>query len=226
MMGKLPKDTSYFGFNNIKAVRGDDDLEDLYKSWKDGVEDMLDKYGIDTDDVDSDVEGEGARIFSGKFDLDDVRDELDDMDYDDDEYKGVEVWKSDTEWVALMKNLIIIGAEDGVKDCINVIKEGEDSLKDNKDAKGVMDKLHSGIGMYYYEGGGYIDIEAFGMSFWKKDKDTLGVSMVFKFEDKDAAEDAMDEIEENLEDEYEDIDVDQDDEFIIVTGEIDIEDFI
>lgn len=165
-------------------------------------------------------------LYEGDFDLDGVRNELEDRDYDDDEYKGVEVWK-DYEWVALMGNLIITGSEEAVKDCIKVIKEGEDSLADDRDAGDVMHRLPTGIWLSYSTYETYEDLEANGYSFGKKDEDTLRMTWVLRFRDEDAAEDAMEEIEDDLAEEpdFKHVDVDQDGEFVMVTADIDIEDF-
>jgi hypothetical protein len=224
-------------------------LKDLYDGWKDEY-DNLDDYGIDLDDVNGFAEYGDVKLITGSFDLGDVRDKLDGRGFDKSEYKDVEVWENSGEdvwvalmgnfdgsgWLALMRNLIVIGREDAVEDCIKVIREGEDSLQDNRDARDVMARLPGGVVMMWGVGQTFTEIiieeefeglDAGGMSLGKKDEDTLKATAILKFEDEDAAEDATDQIKAHLEEEgYRDIDVDQNKEFVKVTAEIGIDDFL
>lgn len=227
MMKKIPEGVSYFSFIDIKELRSDDDLKDIFEESEDDFDYWL-EIGIDIDDIDSVAMYGSTILMDGDFNLDDIREELEDLDYDKDDYKGVEVWESDYgyTWVAMKGNLIIMGSEESVKDCIRVIDGGEDSVLDDNDCKDVMDRLPSGIFMMYNKIEEYQDMEAFGISIQTKDKDTLRVTEIFKFEDEDAAEDAIVEIEEYADEEdLYNINVDQDGKFVEVTASVDIEDF-
>jgi hypothetical protein len=236
MMKKIPEDATYFNFIDIRALRADDDLKDLYRQWEGDSNYLGDEYDIDTDDVSSWTDGGNVTLLAGSFGLDDVREKLDKHDYaKKDEYKGVEVWESEDgyEWVALMNNLIIIGSKEAAKDCIRVIREGEHSLQHNLDVRDVMDKLQGGITVFVSTSGSawydedYEGLEASSMSLTKKDKYTLQVSAVFKFVNDKDAEAAMDEIKSDMKgDKYKNVDLNQDGEYVKITAEMDIEDFL
>jgi ABC-type branched-subunit amino acid transport system substrate-binding protein len=238
MMNMVSENSSSFYFMDIKALRGDEDLKDVYDDMMGDVDDALEGCGINVDDVDRiAVSGDDLLLLDGRFDLDELRDKLDSLDFDENDYKDIEVWESTdgTGWVALLVNRIVIGNEDAVQDCITVIKGGEDSLQDNPDASEVMARLPGGVVMIWGTGEAlteiveeeYEGLEAGGLSLGKKDADTLKMTAVLKFEDEDAAKDATDQIKDDLEAEnYEDINVDQDKEFVKVTAEIGIDDFL
>lgn len=232
MMEKIPEDTALFIFTDINAMRADDDLNNLYEDIV-GEYDYLADYGIQFKDINSLTLGDDVFILEGKIDLGELKDKLEDY-FNEGEYNNVEVWKSSFGWVAIVNNLIIIGAEDGVKDCLGVIKEGEDSLSDNSDVKNTIDRLPSGImtmltvgGTFTETGDMYNGLEVVGMSFEKKDADTIKATAALKFKEENIAHDAIDEIENDLEEQnYRDININAENEFIIVTFEIDIDDFL
>lgn len=229
LISKIPEDSSYFSFIDVSAMRTDDDMDDLYDEWEDNYN-YLEHYGIDRDDVNRLAISSDATLCEGEFDLEEIREELEDLDYDDDEYREVEIWESADghKWIALTEDLIIIGSEDDVKDCLWVIKDGEDSMYDDSDINDVLNKLPDGIYMSCDTEEAFEDLEASGLSYRKLDDDTIGVSAVFKFDDEDAADDAINEIEDYAENYYEDIrhvDVWQDGLFVIAEGEIDMDDF-
>jgi len=241
-MNMMPENASSFVFVDIKALRSDEDLKGIY------TEEVRETFGIDVDDIDCVAASDDLSLLDGRFDFDKVRDGLDGRGFNKSEYKDVEVWENSGEdvwvalmrnfdgsgWLALMRNLIVLGSEDAVKDCITVIEEGKDSLQDNRDARDVMARLPGGVVMMWGIGETFTEIieqefeglDAGGMSLGKKDKDTLKVAVVLKFEDEDAAGDATDEIKDDLEEKgYKDINVNQDKELVKVTGEKDIDDF-
>lgn len=234
MMEKVPEDTTEFIFMDVKALRGDDALADLFQDLEDSLEGLLEVIGTDLDNINGLASAEDVSLFDGGFDLDDVRDELDSQGFDEGEYEGVEVWESPYGgWVALVENLIILGHQDGVKNCIDVVRGAEGSLGDTRDAEDMMDKLPSGLSAGFYIGdtiavvdSEYQYLEASAWSFRKMDEHTLVVTTVLRFDNEGAAEDAIDEVEEDFEEkEFKHLDFERDEEFVKVTGEIDIDDF-
>ena len=234
MMEKVSKDTTEFIFIDVKALRGDDDLAGLLQDLEDSLEGLLEVIGTDLDNINGLASAEDVSLFDGGFDFDDIRDELNSQGFDEDEYEGVEVWESPYGgWVALVENLIIMGHQDGVKDCVDVVGGTEGSLGDTRDAEDIMDRLPSGISAGFYIGdtiavvdSEYQYLEASGWSFTKIDEDTLGMTTVLRFDNEDAAEDAIAEVEEDFEEkEFKHLDFDQDEEFVKLTAEIDIDDF-
>ena len=234
MMEKVSKDTTEFIFIDVKALRGDDDLGGLLQDLQDSLEGLLEVMGTDLGNINALASAEDVSLFDGGFDFDDIRDELNSQGFDEDEYEGVEVWESPYGgWVALVENLIIMGHQDGVKDCVDVVGGTEGSLGDTRDAEDIMDRLPSGISAGFYIGdtiavvdSEYQYLEASGWSFTKIDEDTLVMTTVLRFDNEDAAEDAIAEVEEDFEEkEFKHLDFDQDEEFVKLTAEIDIDDF-
>jgi hypothetical protein len=240
MLSKVPSDTTSFKYVDVKALRNDADLDDLYDAWKAGMDSWLEALGINHSDVSGFAHGSSAdsrfTLLVGKFDLDDVRSELDDRKYDEDEYKGVEVWKREVGWdpvlesrVALMGNLIIMGDENGVEDCISVIKAGAASWLGEADVNDVASRLPGGV---------YVDLqkqelaelvieglEVTGISAKKLDADTLKIAGVAKFNDEDDADDADDAIENLMElQQFKKVDVSQEGLFLEASAELDIDD--
>ncbi len=65
---------------------------------------------------------EEIAIIWGKFDLEDVRDELRSQGFDKDEYRGVELWLGDYDLAVAISDKLIVGKEEQVKNCIKVMK--------------------------------------------------------------------------------------------------------
>lgn len=240
MLARVPADTTSLKYVDVSTLRNDADLDDLYDAWKASVDSRLEARGIDHGDVDvfaSNLNpGKRFTLLVGNFDLAELRDELDDRHYDDDKYKGVEVWKREAGWgydpdneVALMGKLIILGNEAGVEACIKVIKEGEASWLSKVDINDVVSRLPGGL---------YVDLqktdlagllikglEASGTSFKKQDRDTLRISGVAKFDDEDDADDAENTIENLMEQqEFDEVSITQQGEFLKASAELDIDD--
>lgn len=225
-----PEGASSLIYFNLQTIRNDKDLDDIYERYYDigkyeyynvALHDV--NYGAGIDGVDR------ITIIGGKFNLRDVRDELDDAGLVKDDYKDVELWRGGSESVAISGDMLISGFTDSVKRCIRVMKGREQSVYDgNDDFRDVIDKLPGGITTrvvisdeyYKYEGelvGGSVVI--------KKDEDTLKLKGVIKFEDEDNAEDAKSKVKRDLKKTLDDVVVKQIDEFLKVTGIVDIGDW-
>ena len=92
MLAKVPSDTASLKYVDVQALRNDADLDDLYDAWKASVDSRLEAHGIDHGDVNVFAHGMSAdkrfTLLVGKFDLDEVRDELDDRHYDEGRVQG------------------------------------------------------------------------------------------------------------------------------------------
>lgn len=228
MAKMMPDGINRFTFIDTEAIRGDDNLEYVYEAVEGNFDYTLDILGIDFDDVNSVAWASDPVILNGNFDLDDVREELDENGWEADEYKDVEIWKQDLgyEWIALMGSYIIAGLEEGVKNSIEVIEEEEGSIQYDRDFKDVVDMLPDGLSILYSTYEEYEDQEASGISIQKINNDTLRTTAVYKFQDEDAAEDAAVYIENNAEDAgLYNVSVSQNNEYVESTAEIDIEGF-
>ena len=235
MLAKVPEDTASLKYVDVQALRNDADLDDLYDAWKAAVDTRLEAHGIDHGDVNVFALGKGSDqrfiLLVGKFDLDEVRDELGDRHYDKGEYKGVEVWKKQPGWgaedyseVAIMGSLLILGNEAGVEGCIGVIEEGESSWLNEADLKDVSNRLPGGVYVGLEEKlTGISSLEAYGISAKKQDAGTLAIAGVAKFQEEDDADHAEDAIEYLMGLAYEDVDVTQDGVFLKGSAELDVD---
>lgn len=236
VLAKVPEDATSLKYLDVKALRSDEDLSGLYDDWKDDVEPRFDAHGIDQADVTSFATGVSPNkrftIVAGQFELDGVREELEDRHYEDDVYKGVEVWTRQLMWgpeldrvVALMDDLIIFGNEAGVEGCLKVIKADDASWLSRSDIKDVSGRLPAGL---------YVDMSetvpllqgmnVYGRSATKMDGDTFKISGAAKFDDASDAEAAEDKLEEWMELEFKSVDVNQDGAFLKASAKLKIDD--
>lgn len=238
MLARVPADTASLKYLNVKALRNDIDLEDLYDAWKSSAGSRLEAHGIISSEVSAFAAsaGTGKRftLLVGNFDLDGLREELDDRHYDQEEYRGVEVWEREVGWlsdlesrVALMGTLIVLGNEAGVESCIKVIKAGDASWLSKVDMNDVASRLPGGL---------YVELatqwtgllakgfEAYGISAKKQDSDTLKIAGVAKFNDEDDADDAEDAIEDMMDQRFDSVEVSQEGIFLEGRAELDIDD--
>jgi len=235
MMRKIPENANYVIFSDVLAIRGDNDLEELLEELQEGMNYALEGLTREFDiDIDIDSVSHIARGFweggdflyvDGDFDFAEVRDKLSSPSY---EYLGVEVWETLGDWgthqVALMENLIIVGEEQGIRDCIDTIKGERDSLWDTQDARDVVSRLPDGFRMGYSQGEEVFEgTKAVGNSLGKENN-TGTWTTVIKCDDEDAAHDVLGEIEEDIESDgfFSGGDVIQDGKFVTITMEEDI----
>lgn len=224
----LPKKTDSFEYLNVQKLRADRDLDELYDEWRDDYEysDVEYETGVRHSEVtywiEADCPEDYLYILGGKFDLEEIRDELEDNYYEEDEYRGVEVWDDGYTSVAFPKGRVVTGYIEEVEDCIEAIQGGR-SLYDDSDVSQIVRRLSSGLAFdveadpwEQHEG-----LVAEGVSYAKKDSRHIKGQMVYLFEDEDAAEDALDEIVDDL---PRDFHVSQSGRTVVITGEGDISD--
>ena len=229
MMKKAPASVSNFAFFDVKALQGDDALNNLYEGWKIGFDYIVGNYGIDINNVIfsaiTTVEQSGGYYFiKGDLNIKEIRNNLESLGFEKDEYLGVETWAKENEQIALMEELFISGIVLNVRNCIDVIKGKRESLWDTENTKELVGKLPDGANVNYLrqpEIMAYEGVKVQGISYEKKDKDTLQVTALFLYEDENAAGNAIPEIEEDTgSDDLIRNDVKQDGRFVEVIIEI------
>ena len=206
MLKMLPDDSSGMVYVDTAEIFDDDDLRDMQRalesSWS-SVSDLEDDFDLDIDDLEYVAAGsaDDGRIvlLGGVDDPDDLRDELDDQDYDDDEIEGEEVWiNEDRLWEAfafLDGAVLITRYEDDMEDVLERWKEGDDSCHD--EVGDIASKLPSGITWSIFDcGADYMS----GTSLEKESDDEVKIHRVRLFDDEDDAEDALDDIEDDIDD--------------------------
>jgi hypothetical protein len=252
-MKQLPKGGDGFAFADLEGMQTNEQLKDLYDSYGDRLNEGYDteeELGASLDEVTGVATNGEVVLIKGTFQLDDIRANLEDQDYDKGEYKDVETWEStdeggETAVAFIDKSLIIIGQTMGdLEDCIDAIKGGGTSLYEDENLKDMMDRLPHGIVVGCAEvpsdfanyGYSYLEnVDTAGFSIAVKDAKNLLLTVVLKFDDNSDADDAKDEIKNDIEDAIDaylgdyleasdvEINVAQDNEYLTVTAEMSIE---
>lgn len=236
LMKKLPQGSEAFMFIDMKAVRTDDDLEDLYEGLEDTTGGMGDMTAMSPDDLDFFVMGDELFIMKGSFDLEEIREYLEDSGLDQDEYQGVETWETFGFGLALDGDTIIYGSSADIEDCIDAIKGKSKSLYDDAKVKDDFAKL-PGDALLVIWGAGtqgilgededYEGMEAVVASMSKKDADEMSATVLLRFKDEASAKAAVDQVKEDIEEdseaEFKNLKVAQDGKYVKVTGEVEID---
>ena len=126
-----------------------DDLD--FDDMLDALEDEL---GINPDNLSeiavADWNNGGVVVLKGNFDLDYIRDELDDADAADNPYRGYEVWETESGGAAALLEGYLVTSRSSVRSVESVLKNlynGSGSLEqadDDHEMKLILDKLGSG----------------------------------------------------------------------------------
>ena len=233
MMKKIPRGTDAFGYFDVDALRSDNDLAAISDTLMGDWDAAFGALSMPVDDIDAvGFAGEETMVFAGSFDLDEIRDVLDDGGMDDDEYLDVEIWQQGDVGLALVsKDCIIFQLDGDIEDCVDAMKGKRPSVYDDEDVAGTVGRLPASlIVLYGAEGGGIFgdlgldDLEATAVSMDKADADTLAMVLVFRFEDEDAADDAIEDIEDNMKEDPEGVDpdtveIERDGRYVEVTAE-------
>ena len=229
---------------DVASLLNDEGLDDLQDKFLEAWE-WVEEYGIFLDDVTNVVSANDDRsnslwLLSGEFEWDDVRDDLDDVGFDDSEYRNVEVWEESSRGltVGLLEDrgLVVISSpeDDGVKDVIRALQSGEGFLFEDTDLEitRVLGRVKVGFQMMAEEGCGDVDVRSCkGVAYSVgrgEDELTLNLEWVFLFRSDSSARSGSSDIEDYFEDEMPsevDVeDVEQDGEYVVVRATIDEED--
>ncbi len=228
-----PQDTGTIFFIDVIKFKSDKDFSELYEEMKDSFEYEI-NAGSDTDIMDFDdinyigmgVVNYGEVIWlNGDFNFDAIRDQLKDDDYDKDDYMGVEIWYGYSDVVAIHNNTLILGGEDGVEESIEVIADPETSVYEkNEDVRDVIREMSPGLFSIIMAGEFYPGAGAAGMAFSKVNADLMKFSGCFLFDDSEDAEDALSDIESDMESsDFSRVDVSRSGNLVKFSAEIDME---
>lgn len=235
MMKMVPKGTGDFTYVDLKALRTDDDLEDIYHSVTEELSDSEDA-GIPTDNVDRMVQAGYLTILEGRFSLASLGSRLEGSGYEESDHDGTPIWEGSFSSVALVSaSCLVTGWDtDELKDCVDVIKGDGESLCDDADVKELMGRLPGGFTLMVYSGGedfdqSYAGVEAIGYSLAKKSSDKARMTVIFAFADASSAGEAEDEVKQLLtyeggEDGVSDVSVTRDGKYVKATAEMSMQD--
>lgn len=206
-------------------------------SIEDEWDDYLDDLGAFLDDLTTLTVAAGEDgllvVLDGGIDFEQARDYLDDEDFDDDTYRGYELWEGWDGWyeaVSLLegRGQIVTGSTEGIKGALRAIDEGSGSLLDDvdNDMGRALKKAGAGWLRYAEEGCLFYDLRgcrAFAMSVRRGDEeDLVEIITAFLFRSDQTAESQMYDLEDQFVDgtslgSYDIEDVRTDGEFVIMT---------
>jgi hypothetical protein len=173
-----------------------------------------------------------CNIQVGKFDPEDIRDNLKEKDYIESEYLGSEIWMDSEEHNAFtfIDNMVIFGSKPTVQTALSINKKKEPSIYDNEDIKSVLDKVPDGINYLIstFSPGRDIKILACGISVRNltSSDEVVDITGWFKFGNNSDARAALEYIENVVEDlfwgeDINNVDCQVEGNFIKITGDMD-----
>ncbi len=233
LMKKLPQGAANFMFVDIKTMRTDTDLKDLYSSFSGSIGDMGGVTAMSPADLDFFAAGGDVYMMQGNVDLAKLRQYLKDSGFDQSDYQGIEMWEAMTYGMAVDGNTIIAGTTTDLEDCIDAIKGKAKSFYDDSKIKGDISKLPSNGLMVIWgtstqtvlgEDGNYAGLEAVAASVAKKDAKTGTATIIMRFKDSASAGAALNQVKSDAETygtiKFTDLKVTQDGQFVKVTGNV------
>ena len=206
MMHLLPREAAGVVYVDVAALYDDDDLRPLQVGaegeWENaGFEDA---FGIELEDltevVFSETDGYSVFLLVGLEDLVDLRDELDDLDYDEDEIEDVEVWiDTSRSWEALAfldgDRVLIAENEETMEDVLRQITRESSSLY--HEIEHIVPEVPSGVLVVVTDCGR--DCLA-ASALQKKSSDEMTYVQISLYEDEDDAEDAEEDAKDDIDD--------------------------
>ena len=196
--------------------------------------------GVSIGDLDTLVQAQGddgtVLVFGGDLDFEQIRDELDDARYDDDDYQGYEIWDDGDLWVkaaALLdgRGEVVIGNTDAVEGVLKALSRGSRSLlqDDDNDLRRALERAGQGWVVFVLEGCQGADVrgcKAVGVAVSEGSESYLvETTFAYLFRNERTAESELEDLEDYLDDEFSrDVDIEEvktDGVFVIVTVSVD-----
>ena len=243
-LGLLPDDVSWVVVSDVELIMAGDATDDAADDFEDAWEDRLEDIGVFLDDLDTIVQAQGGdgslTVVAGELDFEQIRDDLDDADYDDDSYQGYEIWEEGDLWieaVALLegRDELVIGSLDAVEGVLRSLDRSDGSLlqDDDNDIRRVLERVGPGWQVYAFEGCQGADVRgceaAGGAASRGSESYLVEGSLAFLFRNERTADSEMDDLEDYLDDEFHrDVDIEEvrtDGVFVIVTTSVDEDDW-
>ena len=210
LLHKVPVYYEDFTFWNVKELRGDGDLNELYEEWKDrNVESIYELLGIKIDDIDYFADAGLLEIAKGDFDIESIREHISQYYHRDTRYPDMEVWTSEpshdpqsrTGGMVLAEGLLVRGTNNhNVEDFISVAK-GEELSYYDKNASEIVGMLPNELMLNVHHDRLLEGLVIAGYSIEKESQNALKWENVYKFEspeDVKNADEYFDQIEEGF----------------------------
>ena len=247
MLERVPADASGVRYLDMNSLRSTPELRD--RMIKDESQEQEIMFGEFLTGIKLDNEALGgliriitaadqeADVYEGRFDLDAVRGRLEEAKCEQGEYQGVELWHFNLldsnlyeAWVAVTEEAVAVGGEDGVRDCIEVMKGYKNSLAAGGNLKTVVERLPSEVYMLQVPLGDQEDenLEVGAYAIDRMDANTLKLTYVYRFKDEQTAGEGRDKIKDSLDQDpyWFTLTVRQEKEFVEATAKMGTEDYI
>lgn len=89
-------DNDHYSFQTVQAdqiVEHEDELDsEVFSQFEEDIEGRYESFNLDIDDIQSYVSFRGSRVLTGSFDLEEIREELEEDDYDSEEHEGYDIF--------------------------------------------------------------------------------------------------------------------------------------
>ena len=208
----LPTESTGFTFWDIGQLGTEAEVYGIWQEWEKQEGGWLrDAAGVRIGEVklfvQASVPGLGVvTIISGDFVTDDVEKQLKDSGYTPGTYLGVQRLTKTQDGerlaVALYKKSVIVGSEELVDKCIDVVKKKDShSLYDDSYIRRIVDQLPGGVMTGVERNEELYDrLVALGMSVQRRNEETLKAKAVYEFEVANAAkyEDTLVKVKDDL----------------------------
>ena len=239
----VPADSENVSVYDFGRMRSEEPPEALRDEYDDLGGDGLEEIGVLTDELTTLVFASGDDwylvVAEGDIDFVHVRDQLEDQDYEEDQYRGFELWEG-AEWlqeaVALLEDQgrMLTGDADAVKSVLRMLDRGSGSLLDDSDSDLARALKRAGTGWISSAQEQCLGYElrscrALGVSLRRGADDYLvEITIAALFRNEQTAESEMEELQSQLEEdssfEFDIDDVHLDGDFVIVTASADEDD--
>lgn len=206
----IHEDAEGGAYFHIDIARADEDLAEVYDSFLASAfedEEELRDLGIDISQMDylemqMEEYDETAGVIFGRFDFDNVRSNLSELNLTQGSYEGAEFWSGyygtyGDMGVAILANGLIWGDREVVKSLVRTMIGSDPSFYDVPEVREILDRFPEWtplIAMVTLQPLSDFDIpfaEAAGYAFAKEDRNTLKYSMVVKFVDSATAQEEL-----------------------------------
>ena len=243
-LGLVPDDASWVQVVDVERFLAGDAPGDSADDFEDEWEDRLDDIGVSLNDLKTLVQAQGddgtVLVLDGDLDFEQIRDELDDARYNDDDYQGYEVWDDGDLWVeaaALLdgRGEVVIGSTDAVEDVLKALSRNSGSLlqDDDNDLRRALERAGQGWVVFALEGCQGVGVrgcEAVGAAVSEGSESYLvETTLAYLFRNERTAESELEDLEDYLDDEFpRDVDIEEvktDGVFVIVTVSVDEDDW-
>ena len=239
-LGLVPDDVSYIAVVDVESILAGDFPPDAEDSLEDAWED-LEELGIYLDDIATIVLSSGDKgsfvVVEGDFNSDDIRDGMDDGEYEDDEYRGYELWTGGygmEEWVVLLEDdgYLLMGREDVIRDMLRTLDRGTGFLFDEDDTDLVLAYMRAGDG-WIVSAEESCDLprdvrgcEAMGAAVSRAEEPWMvNLTIAVLFRNERTAESEMRDVEDYLADDLDVEDVAVDGRFVVISAIMDEEEW-